>query len=196
MSTINYFDIIHKYICPSSPTYPIYIIHCHLVTNKALKIGRRLGLDRAQLRFIEEAGMLHDIGIVNVYSPSLHCYGQFHYLCHGYEGRKILKSEGLPAHGRVAERHTGTGLSKQDLANLQATVSSKKWSAPLRNMLAKTIEEEIISFADLFFSKGGNLWEEKPLARIRKSVRKHGPEKEAILEDWIARFLSKRQKEA
>ena len=44
MERVDYFRIIHKYIPPDSFTYPIYLIHCQLVANKALKIARALKL--------------------------------------------------------------------------------------------------------------------------------------------------------
>ncbi|HPD42609.1 MAG TPA: phosphohydrolase, partial [Anaerolineae bacterium] len=66
---IPYFEIIHKYIPPNSLTYAYYLPHVAAVTAKALRIAYRLGLDATQRRFIEEAAMLHDIGIVRVHAP-------------------------------------------------------------------------------------------------------------------------------
>ena len=63
---LDYLKIIHKYITPGTELYRFYMIHVTLVTSKALKIGNELKLASKQLEFIEEASMLHDIGICKV----------------------------------------------------------------------------------------------------------------------------------
>ena len=176
------FRIIHKYIPPDSLTYPIYITHCHMVTAKALRIGERLNLDVSRLNFIREAALLHDIGIVATDTPSLHCSGSLPYLCHGPEGRAILEREGLPAHALVAERHIGVGITAEDIIQNNLPL-------PPRDMTPQSVEEAIIGYADLFFSKRVDLlWREKSLQKVRKSVARRGEEKLWILEEWIERF--------
>ncbi|MCB0106328.1 MAG: HDIG domain-containing protein [Caldilineaceae bacterium] len=182
MERVDYFRIIHKYIAPDSPLYPIYIIHCQLVANKALKIARKLKLSEASQRFIEEAAMLHDIGIFRTDAPGIFCYGELPYVCHVLEGRKILEAEGLPDHAQVAESHIGVGVT-------QADILEQNLPFPPRDIFPVTLEEQIISFADFFFSKNPEkLWQEKSLDKIRKSVAKRGKEKSAILERWIHKF--------
>lgn len=179
---MNYFDIIHKIIPCDSPTYPIYITHCHMVTRKSLEIARRLGLGKESQVFIEEAAMLHDIGIVTTDTPSLFCSGALPYICHGPEGRKILEAEGLDRHGLVAERHIGVGLQVSDIVENELPL-------PHRDMRPQSIEEEIISYADLFYSKTvEKLWVTKSMEKVRKNAGKRGPQKLAILDDWINRF--------
>lgn len=179
---LNYFSIIHKYIAPSTPTYSIYITHCHMVTQKAVAIAERLDLDATSRRFIEEAAMLHDIGIITTDTPSLHCTGKLSYLCHGPEGRKILEAEGLANHALVAERHIGTGLRVADIV-------AQDLPLPQRDMTPQCVEEEIISYADLFYSKNiEKLWRARSLKKVRRNVGKHGDYQLAVLEDWIKRF--------
>ncbi len=75
------------------------------------------------------------------------CTGEHPYICHGFLGRQILDQEGLPqAFGKVAERHTGAGIS---LAN----IVSNCLPLPHRDMVPKTLEEKIICCADKFYSK-------------------------------------------
>jgi len=144
---VDYFRIINKYISPYSQTYNIYVPHVTLVTAKAIKIGRKLKLGADQLRFIEEASMLHDIGIVHVKAKEIFCNGEMPYIYHIVEGRKILEAEGLPMHAKIAENHIGVGgLSKEEII-------SRKIPLPHRDMLCETIEEKIISYADLWYSK-------------------------------------------
>jgi len=56
-------------------------------------------------------------------------------------------------------------------------------------MKPTTIEEEIISYADLFYSKNSEkLWREKSLKKVRENIAKRGNDQLAILDDWIRRF--------
>src|SRR5437762_10894206 len=118
MRKVDYFRIIHKYINPRSFTYRIYIVHVSLVTSKALKIAKHLKLDGDRRRFIEEAAMLHDIGIIHVKAKEIGCRGKLPYICHISEGRKILEAEGLPLHAKIAENHIGVGgLTLEEIIN-------------------------------------------------------------------------------
>ena len=84
----------------------ILIVHSRSVAQKALQIVSlhpELNLDRD---FIEEAAMLHDIGIIKTDAPGIHCHGTEPYIRHGILGAEMLRSEGLPRHARVCERHT------------------------------------------------------------------------------------------
>lgn len=181
-SSIPYFAIIHKYIPPDSLTYTYYLPHVAAVTAKALRIAYRLGLDTAQCRFIEEAAMLHDIGIVQVRAEDLGCHGTLPYVAHTYAGRQLLEAEGLPRHALVAERHIGVGLT-------QAEIVQQGLPLPARDMLPQTLEEEIISWADLFFSKSkGHLWRERSLEEARQHVARWGERSLAIFDAWRVRF--------
>lgn len=181
---LDYFSIIHRYISPESDFYRIYLPHVTLVTNKALKIARRLGLEQSQLQFIEEAGMLHDIGIINVKSNKAKTESQLPYICHGNEGRKILEAEGLPKHALVAERHTGVGITLHE-------IEERDLPLPHHDMTAQSIEEKIISYADLFFSKRpGILWQEESVADIEAELSAYGAENVDIFREWQQQFES------
>jgi uncharacterized protein len=182
MEKIDYFKIIHKYIPPESFVYSVYIPHVSLVTAKALRIAKKLGLSHEQVIFIEEAAMLHDIGIVKVkrYSPSSD--GDLPYICHAPVGREILEREGLPKHALVAERHIGIGISKQEIIEQQ-------FPLPHRDMLPESIEEKIICWADLFFGKKPEkLWTESSLAEVKKKVARYGKRQECEFQEWVALF--------
>jgi uncharacterized protein len=184
MERVDYFRIIHKYIAPDSWTYPLYIIHCQLVANRALMIAKRLDLSDESIQFIEEAAMLHDIGIVRTNTPNLFCLGDLPYVCHVIEGRKILEAEGLPRHAAVAASHIGVGITKADIVE-------QGLPFPPQDIFPATIEEQIISFADFFYSKNPDkLWQAKSLDKVRNSVAKRGAAKSAILEEWIRKFYA------
>lgn len=181
LARTDYLKIIDKYI--TNPlTKNIYLIHVTLVTAKALKIAKGMGLTPEQVVFIEEASMLHDIGIVKVFAQDLGCSGTLEYICHGTQGREILEAEGLSEHALVAERHTGVGLSKQKIIEQNLPI-------PQRDMLALSIEEKIISWADLFYSKRpGNLFKERTIEKAFESIAKYGVEDQKTFREWEAMF--------
>lgn len=182
LQTVPYFEIIHKYIPPDSLTYAFYLPHVAAVTAKALRIAYRLKLENEQCRFIEEAAMLHDIGIVAVHDPYLGCNGALPYVAHVIEGRRILEAEGLPLHALVAERHIGLGLTQQE-------IHEQGLPLPVIDIFAESLEEQIISWADLFFSKSkGHLWRERSIKEARRHVARWGERPVAVFDAWRKRF--------
>ena len=183
LAKVDYLRIIEKYIPPQSLAFRIYMVHVSLVTAKALQIGRRLKLTKQQLQFIEEACMLHDIGIVKVRKKIIGCSGELPYIFHLTEGRKILEHEGLPLHALIAENHVGVGgLTK-------AEIIRKKLLIPAKDMLATTIEEKIISYADLFYSKNpSKLWITKTHKQVRAKVVLMGKRQERLFDKWALEF--------
>ncbi|MBI1183823.1 HDIG domain-containing protein [bacterium] len=179
---VPYFSIIEKYINPGSKAFRIYTIHVTNVTRLALHIAQRQGLTPTQLQFIEEAAMLHDIGIVKTKTPEIGCYGDQPYLRHLTAGKKILKKEGLPLHARVAANHVGVGgLSKEDIVK-------QKLPLPAKDILCETIEERIISYADLFYTKNPkNLWRKKTFDEIVTKLDRR-PEHQERFKEWYIEF--------
>ena len=125
--------------------------------------------------------MLHDIGIYLTNAPSIFCHGKKPYICHGYLGADILRNEGLPKHALVCERHTGTGLSVED-------IERQKLPLPLRDMIPISIEEQIICFADCFFSKSGDMTE-KSVDKVRAQLSKFGTKTKDQFDYWCEIFL-------
>jgi uncharacterized protein len=183
---VNPFSIIHKYYDPASELYQILVTHSVLVTKKALDIAVDFQTRNPQaeidLAFIYEAAMLHDIGIYRCDAPEIFCTGSEPYVRHGLMGREILGSEGLPRHALVCERHTGAGLSRDD-------VIRQALPLPLRDYLPESLEEKIICLADKFYSKTPHkLFREKQLHKIQKKMEKWGPETAARFEE-LCRLL-------
>jgi len=158
----------------------VLLKHSSDVANRALKIADKHPEFKIDRQFLFEAAMLHDIGIVKVDAPSIFCLGKEPYLKHGLLGGEILRKEGFPAHARVAERHTGTGLTRQ--AILQQSLP-----LPLADYVPETLEEQIICYADKFYSKT-RLNEEKSYEQALASLRKFGEEGLVVFEDWKHRF--------
>ena len=143
---MNYQKIIDKYYTENDALKALLIKHSRQVTDRCLAICDRhpeLGLDRD---FLEEAAMLHDIGIRWCYAPSILCMGEQPYIRHGLIGGKILREEGLPRHARVCERHTGTGLTREQITRQQLPLPEEDFSP-------ETMEEQLVCYADKFYSK-------------------------------------------
>jgi uncharacterized protein len=101
---------------------------------------------------------------------------------HGFLGRAILEKEGYPQHGLVCERHTGVGLTCEDIIRQNLPL-------PHRDMCPQSVSEQIICFADLFYSKNpGRLGERKSVAHVRKKLRPFGEEKVAVFDSWLEKF--------
>ena len=173
--------IIDRYYSDNPPLRELLILHSRLVADKALKVASmhpELNLDCA---FIEESSMLHDIGIFLTDAAPIHCFGRYHYLCHGYLGADLLREEGLPHHALVAERHTGTGLTLKQIIDRNLPV-------PHRDMVPVSMEEKVVCFADKFFSKTRPK-EEKTVEQAERSIAKFGDEGVLIFREWCKLFL-------
>lgn len=162
------------YINESAPLVEVLTVHSECVARKAMECidSRNLQVDR---EFVYEAAMLHDIGILRCDAPDIYCHGDKPYICHGIEGRKILDSYSLPLHALVCERHTGAGLTVEDIIRQNLPL-------PHRDMTPQSVEEKLVCYADKFFSKSGDLRREKNIDRVIASMARHG-------EDTLARFM-------
>jgi uncharacterized protein len=182
---LNPWLVLEKYYPPGDPAREILFAHSRAVAAKALAVARRLpSSETIDLSFVEEAALLHDIGIRFVRAPSIGCHGDLPYLAHGYKGRELLDAEGWHRHALVCERHIGVGLSA-------ATIHAQHLPLPVRDMIPETQEEIIIAYADLFFSKGEQeLTKEKSLERVRQGIARFGAENLAIFERWHALFTA------
>ena len=68
-------------------------------------------------------------------------------------------------------------------------IEEQNLPVPKRDMMPVSVEEQIICFADKFFSKDSDfLLTEKPLERIRKSIAKFGEEKLRQFDKWLKMF--------
>jgi uncharacterized protein len=179
---MNPLDIITEFYDPGSESYQILIKHGQQVVNKAIDVAKKVPQFKPNLNFINEAAMLHDIGILKTNTPKLGCSGKHPYLCHGYLGRIILEKKGLPQHALVCERHVGIGITAEE-------IKLNNLPLPLRDMVPISIEEQIICFADKFFSKNGEMNDyEKSAEDILNTLRRYGPEKVIRFQNWMRLF--------
>jgi len=175
-------DIINKFYKPGSKTQKILVTHSMAVAQKALDAAKRVSHLNPDYRFVEEAAMLHDIGIFYTNAASLGCTGKYPYVSHGYLGRQLLEDKGLPRHALVCERHVGVGLTLDEI---------RKHSLPLpeRDAVPITIEEQIVCYADKFFSKKSDQnGEEQSVETVIKNIEVYGQDKVERFKAWVDLF--------
>ena len=153
--------------------------------------------------------MLHDIGIFLTDAPGIHCHGTAHYILHGSLGAQLLRNEAeqlkeeklqeeqlkeeqpqaiqlqeelhfYEALARICERHTGTGLTRQ-------TIIERGLPDPQQDLLPETIEEQIICYADKFYSKS-HLERERTIPQTLQSLEKFGDEGVEKFRHWTELF--------
>ena len=163
---MDYQAIIDKYYPADDELRRVLLKHSRQVADRCLQIVRKHPELPVDTQFLEEAAMLHDIGIRDCDAPSIHCHGTEPYIRHGRIGADMLRAEGYERHARVAERHTGTGLPGYE---------------------PQTLEEQIVCYADKFYSKS------KPdhvrtVVEAAQSLEKFGHEGVLKFLNWAARF--------
>lgn len=163
---MDYLSIINKYYPADNELRRVLLHHSRQVADRCLQIVRKHPELPVDVQFLEEAAMLHDIGIYQCDAPSIHCHGSEPYLRHGPIGGNLLRQEGYERHARVAERHTGTGLPGYE---------------------PETLEEQIVCYADKFYSKS------KPdrvliVAQAAESLEKFGHDGVLKFLSWAERF--------
>ncbi len=174
-------EVIRKYYSENSKAYPILVDHCRLVADKAIELALNHPELDIDMQFVEEAAMLHDIGVFLTHAPDIGCYGDQPYLRHGYLGSAIIHKEGFPRHALVCERHTGTGLTKEDIIGLEFPITP-------RDMRPVSLEEQLICFSDKFYSKS-KPGKEKTVEKVRVSMTKYGEHHVKRFDRWCEMFL-------
>lgn len=166
LKTMDYLSIIKKYYPADDELRRLLLKHSRQVADRCLAIAKRHKELPIDVQFLEEAAMLHDLGIFRCDAPGIHCHGKEPYLKHGPIGADILRQEGYPRHARVAERHTGTGLP---------------------GLEPETLEEQIVCYADKFYSKS-HPDRVLSVADTAQSLEKFGHEGVLKFLSWAERF--------
>jgi uncharacterized protein len=163
---MDYQAIIQRYYPEDDALRRLLVKHSRQVADRCLSIARKHRELPVDVQFLEEAAMLHDIGIYQCDAPSIHCHGKEPYLRHGPIGGQLLREEGFPRHARVAERHTGTGLLGYE---------------------PETLEEQIVCYADKFYSKS-HPDRVLTVAQTAESLEKFGHDGVLKFLGWAERF--------
>ena len=164
----------------SSELRQLLMKHSRQVADRCLKIcdsHPELLLDR---QFLEEAAMLHDIGVRWCDAPSICCHGTEPYIRHGVIGAEVLRKEGWERHARVAERHTGTGLTREQIERQQLPL-------PAVDYVPEALEEQVVCYADKFYSKS-NPDRVRSVLETAQSLEKFGHEGVEKFVEWAKMF--------
>ena len=172
--------LIDKYYAATPGLRDILWLHSRKVADRCLRIAALHPELRLDLKFVEEAALLHDIGILRTDAPEILCTGDAPYICHGYIGAEMMRAEGFPRHARVCERHTGAGIPKEE-------IMEKKIPIPVQDYSPEPLEEQLVCYADKFYSKS-HLGRERTPEQALKSVRKHGEEGADRFRHWMDIF--------
>lgn len=176
-------DIIYRYYPEEGALRELLLHHSRQVMDHALRVAERhpeLSLNRM---ILVKGAMLHDVGIFLTDAPGIHCHGSSPYLLHGRLGAELLRREADPEAetlARICERHTGTGLTEE-------TIRRQGLPIPPGDYRPETLEEQVICYADKFYSKShpeaGRTYEQS-----LRSLAKFGEEGLAIFAEWHRRF--------
>ena len=172
----------HHYL-PGTVAHRVLLVHGREVAELATAVAERLSRTTpVDIGLVTEAAWLHDIGISLTRTPRLGCCGAAPYIAHGLLGAELLRAAGLPGHALVCERHIGVGLGIADIDRQQLPL-------PRREMRPESLEEQIVAYADLFFSKnpdgpGGP----HSVAAVRAKLGRFGTDKVAVFDRWHACF--------
>jgi len=129
--------------------FDLVFTHCQIVCEIALQCADTVNepVDRKVLR---AAALLHDIGSYPFFDDQGHTDGYGYYPMHALLGARLIADEGFDLRiAEAVENHLLLGLSKQEIA----TDTARVWPLPRRDYIPKTIEAEIICYADRFHSK-------------------------------------------
>ena len=167
MPTVDPLAVIAQFYEKDSHLWDVLVTHSLCVADLAVLLASRHPELHIDSQFVREAAMLHDIGIIKTDAQAISCFGSADYICHGFLGRQMLDEIGLPRHALVCERHTGSGITADYIAQHDLPL-------PHRDMLPISIEEKLVCYADKFFSKSKNLTQQKDFQRALASVAKYG----------------------
>lgn len=203
--------IITKFYPSDDNLRRLLLHHSRQVADRALSIAERhpeLGADPI---FLENAAMLHDVGIFLTDAPGIYCTGSEPYLLHGRLGAELMRRESekvllqtrdalvqfdptdelydlkrlstVSTFERIAsvcERHTGTGLTAENIREQHLPL-------PECDFLPQTLEEQIICYADKFYSKS-HPERERTVEQTAQSLEKFGHEGVEKFLRWAEMF--------
>ncbi|MBQ8046740.1 MAG: HD domain-containing protein [Prevotella sp.] len=182
---MDYVSVIKRYYKEDTPLWDILLHHSRQVAGRALSICDRHPEWQLDRQFIEAASMLHDIGITRCDAPGIACFGTEPYIRHGLLGGEMLRQLPLePAitepFARICERHTGAGITTDE-------IRLQHLPLPERDLQPETLAEQLVCYADKFYSKS-HLEREKTIDEAARSLRKFGEEGVVRFLRWAALF--------
>jgi uncharacterized protein len=170
---------LHEKHAPTPEALDLVYTHCLIVRDIAEQLHARSGAG-LDIELIRAGSLLHDVGVYRLYDRN----GELdhsNYIRHGVLGHELLLDEGFPEEiCRFASRHTGVGLTREDVLRQELPL-------PPADYVAETGEETLVMYADKFHTKT------TPPAFLTAdayaaSVRRFGEDKVAAFESMRAVF--------
>ena len=177
---MDYQKIIDRYYPEDDELRRLLIIHSRQVSYRCLLIAKKHTELKLDSEFLEEAAMLHDIGIRECNAPGIYCHGKEPYIRHGLIGGRMLREEGWIRHARVCERHTGTGLTAWDIEQQQLPL-------PHEDFMPEELEEQVVCYADKFYSKTKPS-SERTVVEAMRALEKFGWDGIKRFQKWVDMF--------
>jgi uncharacterized protein len=199
---------LHHQLAPSQAAYDLVWTHCQIVGTLArdfaqgyrAAMGRKtaanseLSTDSGDTRPVNPwgsafpdadlaylGGLIHDIGVYRVFAEDGISFEPGRYIFHGLEGYRILTDEGYgEALAQFARNHTGVGITREDVVRQGLPI-------PADDYTPRTIEQEIVMYADKFHTKSRPpKFVSEPAAR--RSASRFGEENAARFDALVARY--------
>lgn len=169
---------LHRKYAPNDKLYDLVYRHCQVVAEIALWCADNID-DEVDKPLLNAAALLHDIGTYVFYDDEGNNLNDRLYPQHAMLGAKLIEDEGLPKQiSDVVLTHVLLGLTKQEIID-------KPWPLPARDYEPKTIEGQLLCYADRFHSKHPTF---NSYDTFLKQLRSGLPLQAEKFEKWSKRF--------
>ena len=162
--------LLRKY-SKNKQSFDAVLKHSKAVQKLALEIAEDIpNIDKD---YIKIGSLLHDIGRFDYYKESPEK--------HGIRGAEILRNEGHNEYATIAERHLGSGISKEDILE-------QKLDLPLQDYIPISKEEKIIAHADNLIDEDRRMPLKSVVERFEKELGKKVARRVKRLADEVERM--------
>ncbi len=143
---VQYIKRLHRKYSPNDKVYELVYGHCSIVTEIALWCADNIS-DQVNKELLSVACLLHDIGSYAFFDDEGNNLNSRLYPQHAILGAKLLEDDGIDSRiTDIISTHVLLGLTKQEIID-------KPWYLPEHDYEPKTLEAELLCYADRFHSK-------------------------------------------
>lgn len=137
----------HKY-APNDKVYSLVYGHCQVVSEIALWCADNIASNtKVNKQLLQAAALLHDVGSYAFFDDDGNTTNDRLYPQHAILGAKILEDEGISQQiTDIIATHVLLGLTKQEIID-------KPWYLPEHDYEPKSVEGQLLCYADRFHSK-------------------------------------------
>lgn len=180
MITTQQIEELHRKYAPNDTVYELVYGHCQVVNEIAQWCAGNISdNETVDTELLAAAALLHDIGTYVLFNNEGKVENERLYPLHAILSSKIIADEGIDTNvASLVETHILLGLSKKEIIE-------KPWPLPARDYIPKSIEGELLCYADRFHSKKPtfNAYDNF-LARLKEDL----PQQAAKFEEWSKKF--------